>query len=154
MIIKELTYKDVFTYDEITRKFYFHISSADAVKLVIKYAGAGEADKDFSLETVLKEIIAAGDTNQSLNVIEELIRASVGYRTADGLFAKSKEYADAFIASEAYGELMGKILTDEKFAEKFFSGMVGVQENQNGQKQQLKSVAHKSQKNRHKNNRG
>lgn len=144
MIIQKLKDTDVLTGEEVTRKYYFHLSKADAIKILVKYTGR-DASKDADLEKALKEIITSGDNEKAMNVIEYIIKQSIGYRTSDGRFAKSVEYADAFIASEAYGELFVKVLTDANFTEHFFGGLVNTvkrpqQKPQGNKKKKLHSL--------------
>lgn len=118
MIKREITYMDLFTEEEMTKTFYFHLNKADLIRIIGR-------DKQGDWEKYVKDIVATGDADVIMNFLEDIIRDSVGERTPDGMFIKNRNIADAFIASDAYGELFAGIIMNEGEAENFFKGIIG-----------------------------
>ena len=118
MIRKEITHEDVFTGQTVTTSRYFHLNKADMLRIL---SSAGTDDWD----EYVQDLVSRGNTDDVMNFLEKVIRLAIGERTADGKFVKNTTISDNFIASEAYGELFVKIITDEPYAKAFFSGIVG-----------------------------
>lgn len=143
MISKSITFNDVFTGEEITRTFYFHINKAEALRIVGR-------DRDGDWEKYVKIIVESGDIDRILDFMELIIRNSIGTRTPDGLFVKNRDIADSFIASEAYGELFQDIINNPEEGQNFFAGMTANKTKQPGLQAVVNGNRH-HHKNKHKN---
>ena len=117
MIKRTLTFEDPFTEESVTQDYYFHLSKADIIRIMGR-------DREGDWEKYVQNVVESGDSDTIFNFIEDIIKQSVGKRTPDGLFVKPRDYAEAFVASEAYGELVVKLIQNEKMAEEFFRGIV------------------------------
>ena len=61
------------------------------------------------------------------DLIDDLIKASYGKRTevdGEAHFVKNPETTKIFMESEAYDSLLGKLMSDDQFATRFFTGLV------------------------------
>lgn len=132
MIKRTLTFEDPFTEESVTQDYYFHLSKADIIRIMGR-------DREGDWEKYVQNVVESGDSDTIFNFIEDIIKQSVGKRTPDGLFVKPRDYAEAFVASEAYGELVVELIQNEKMAEEFFRGVVGKKGFE--QKKHLASVA-------------
>ena len=131
MIKRTLTFEDPFTEESVTQDYYFHLSKADIIRIMGR-------DREGDWEKYVQNVVESGDSDTIFNFIEDIIKQSVGKRTPDGLFIKPRDYAEAFVASEAYGELVIELIQNEKMAKEFFRGVVGKKSFE--QKKQLESV--------------
>ena len=131
MIKRTLTFEDPFTEESVTQDYYFHLSKADIIRIMGR-------DREGDWEKYVQNVVESGDSDTIFNFIEDIIKQSVGKRTPDGLFVKPRDYAEAFVASEAYGELVVELIQNEKMAKEFFRGVVGKKSFE--QKKQLESV--------------
>lgn len=118
MIEQTITFRDVVTDKEVTKKFAFHLTKAEIVRLIGK-------DKDGDWEAYVDRLKQSEDLDTILNFLEDAVRLAVGYRTPEGKFLKTKEFASEFLASEAWGELFEKMLLEDGFMEKFAKGLSG-----------------------------
>lgn len=117
MIKKEIKYFDAFAEEEVTKPFYFHLHKADIMRIIGR-------DREGDWEKYVQKIMDSNDNDKVMNFIEDIIRDSVGQRTEFG-FTKNRTYADAFIGSDAYGELFMELIQEEGAAERFFRGVIG-----------------------------
>lgn len=138
MIVKEITYVEPLSGEELTEKFYFHINSAEALRIMGR-----SGNKDW--ESYVKEIAESGDADRIMDFIEQFIYIAVGYKNVDGRFTKTKDFRDEFMASEAYGKLFVDFIQDEQFARKFFAQLIeeGRSNKDKAQNSQLATVANK-----------
>lgn len=117
MIKQHIKFYDVIEEKEVEKDFYFHLNKAEIIRILSR---AGEVD----WETYVRNILDSNDPDKILNLFESIIHDAVGQRTPEGLFVKTKDFRDAFIASEAYGELFVKFLSEEEFAQKFWQSII------------------------------
>lgn len=116
MFKKTITYND-FNGIERTEDFYFHLTKAELIKLEFSESGG--------LTHIIEEITKEEDTEALLNIFDKIIRMSYGKRSLDGKhFEKKPEYADSFLASEAYSELFMEFMQDADKASEFINGIV------------------------------
>ena len=114
MIVKTVKYKG-FDGEDIEEKIYLHLTKAEFLKLDLKYSDYG------GLINYLRKLLTdvkAGDTFMKplVTVLETLILAAYGQKTDDGRFIKKKygsTVADEFETSEAYSQLLIRLLSDE-----------------------------------------
>lgn len=135
MIKQTIKYLDIMTNEQVEGDFYFHLNKAEVLRIM---ARSGEQD----WEKYVRSILDSGDSDRILNLFESIIHDAVGQRTPDGLFVKSADFRDAFIASEAYGELFLKFITEPDFAQSFWSSIVAEGKPANAKtNQQMKALA-------------
>ena len=116
MFKKTITYND-FNGVERTEDFYFHLTKAELIKLEFSESGG--------LTHIIEEITKEEDTEALLNIFDKIIRMGYGKRSLDGKhFEKKPEYADSFLASEAYSELFMEFMQDADKASEFINGIV------------------------------
>jgi hypothetical protein len=116
MFKKTITYND-FNGVERTEDFYFHLTKAELIKLEFSESGG--------LTHIIEEITKEEDTEALLNIFDKIIRMSYGKRSLDGKhFEKKPEYADSFLASEAYSKLFMEFMQDANKASEFINGIV------------------------------
>lgn len=145
MIKQHIKFFDIIEEKEVEKDFYFHLNKAEIIRILSR---AGEAD----WETYVRNILESNDPDKILNLFESIIHDAVGQRTPEGLFVKTKDFRDAFIASEAYGELFIKFLSEEDFAQKFWQSIIAEGKTSNNLKSLPTSNGNRSQ--RRNNNRG
>ena len=67
MIVKEITYVEPLSGEELTEKFYFHINSAEALRIMGR-----SGNKDW--ETYVKDVAASGTLSSNLFLLPLGIR--------------------------------------------------------------------------------
>ena len=114
MIKETITYNG---YDgvEYTEDFYFNLTAAEILKLESSVKGG--------LSEGLKKMIAEEDASGVIATIEELVQRSFGKRVGKG-FIKKTEDLEEFMSTEAYSNLLMKLLSDENAASKFIKGTI------------------------------
>ena len=145
MIKQHIKFYDVIEDKEVEKDFYFHLNKAEIIRILSR---TGEVD----WETYVRNILESNDPDKILNLFESIIHDAVGQRTTEGLFVKTKDFRDAFIASEAYDELFVKFLTEEEFAQKFWQSIIAEGKSTNNMKAIPASKGNRTQ--RRNNNRG
>jgi hypothetical protein len=116
MYKKTITYVD-FNGVEREEDFYFHLTEAEQLKL--------EFSENGGLSNILDSIIESDDIGRIMELFERLIRLSYGRRTDDGKnFIKKADYADEFIASEAWSNLFMEFLNEPDTASEFVNSIV------------------------------
>ncbi len=109
-VIKYTDYNDI----EHTDTFYFNLNRAELLKMMV-------TDSDATLDQVFEYFKQTRNSKKLLNMIEDLIKASYGIKSADGKsFIKRPEHLEAFVQSEAYSELLTELLNDADKAADFF----------------------------------
>lgn len=97
--------------------FYFHLTKAESLKMEFSEKGG--------LSAVIDEISREEDVEHLFRLFERVIRMSYGKRSVDGRsFIKKPEYADEFLASEAYSNLFLEFMEDSSKAAEFVSGII------------------------------
>lgn len=115
MIKKSITYTD-FNGSEVTEDFYFHMTDAEILKL--------ECSEKGGLTTIINNISHETDPKIIFNIFERVIRMAYGRRSLDGSsFLKKPEYADAFLASEAYSQMFMEFMQNPDSFADFFKGL-------------------------------
>ena len=99
-----ITFKDL-DGNPLTEDFYFHINKAELAKMQIsKKGGVGE---------VFKQLTDANDSDQVLEVFDEVILMSYGIRLDDNVtFDKENQVGQKFIQTDAYSELFLELFAD------------------------------------------
>jgi hypothetical protein len=106
--------------EQVTEDFYFHLTKAEIIETFM----AGDAN---DMESRLKRIIETNDSRAIMAEFKKIIGITVGYRTANGKFVKTPEYAQEFLSSEAYSELFLELMSETGKAVEFINGLVPAQ---------------------------
>src|SRR4026207_333618 len=113
---KTITYKNL-DGDEVTRDFYFNMTKMELAEM--------EVLKEGGLREHLERIIKEQDRRQILMAFKDLIAATVGRRSEDGIrFEKSEKITNEFMQTDAYSELILSFFTDPKAAVPCISGVM------------------------------
>lgn len=113
MYAKTIKYTD---YNDVPREetFYFNLNRAELLKMMV-------TESDATLDQVFEYFKQTRNSKKLLAMIEDLIKASFGIKSADGKsFIKTPEYLNMFVQSEAYSELLTELLGDADKAADFF----------------------------------
>lgn len=115
MIKKEITYED-FDGSKKTETFYFNLTKAELMKFEVSEPGG--------MRKRMQAIGESQDPVEVLNILERIIHISIGERKPDGKFIKSEDFADSFIASDAYSELFLNLMSNVDNAAEFVTGLL------------------------------
>ena len=116
MIKETISYEDI-DGNSKTMDAYFHLTMREMRQLLKE--GIQE-----QLEAVTSGKASPEDT---FDLIDMLIKASYGKRIEDNgeaRFVKNPEAAKIFMESDAYDSLLSKLMSDDTFAMRFFTGLV------------------------------
>lgn len=116
MIKETISYEDI-DGNSKTMDAYFHLTMREMRQLLKE----GIQEK---LEAVTSGKASPEDT---FDLIDMLIKASYGKRIEDNgeaRFVKNPETTEIFMESDAYDRLLSKLMSDDKFATRFFTGLV------------------------------
>jgi len=117
MLKKTITYKDLFTDEEITEDFFFHLSKAELVELELSHQDG--------LSEALKRIIDAEDGKGIVAEFKNIILLAYGKRSEDGKrFVKNANVREEFESSEAYSALFMELVTNTESAIEFINGII------------------------------
>ena len=118
MLTKNIKYTD---YNGVEREepFLFNLSKAELMEMQL----------GTSLDTMIKNIIAAQDTPSIVKIFKELVLKAYGEKSADGKrFIKvddnGRPLSIAFSQTEAYSNLFMELATDSVAAANFIKGIV------------------------------
>lgn len=114
MIKKTINYMNDFTGNNEKGEFYFNLSKAEIIKLAAD-------NKD--LEEKIKNITETEDVSELLKMFEDIVGLSYGVRK-DNKFIKDAEETKAFLASDAYSELLLSLMKDSTAAAEFVKGIL------------------------------
>ena len=114
-------YKETITYtnfngEDVTEDFYFHMTDAELLKL--------ECSEKGGLTSIIENISKETNPMILFDIFERVIRLCYGKRSLDGSsFSKKPEYADEFLASEAYSQMFMNFMQDPSSYADFFNGL-------------------------------
>lgn len=116
MIKETISYEDI-DGNSKTMDAYFHLSMREMRQLLKD----GIQDK--------LDVVTSGkaSTDTMFDLIDILIKTSFGKRVesnGEAHFVKDPELTEAFMNSDAYDSLLGKLMSDDTFATRFFTGLV------------------------------
>lgn len=116
MIKETISYEDI-DGNSKTMDAYFHLTMREMRQLLKD----GIQDK--------LDAVTSGKASPDVmfDLIDDLIKASYGKRIEDNgeaHFVKNPEATKIFMESEAYDSLLGKLMSDDTFATRFFTGLV------------------------------
>lgn len=102
---------------ERNEQFYFNLSKAELIEM--------ELSTQAGVEEMIRMLIATKDNAKIVHTFKDLILKSYGIKSEDGTrFIKSQELRDGFEQSEAYSELLVKLLSDTEFQSAFINGII------------------------------
>ena len=116
MIKETISYEDI-DGNSKTMDAYFHLTMREMRQLLKD----GIQDK---LDAVTS---GKASTDDTFDLIDDLIKTSYGKRIEDNgeaHFVKNPELTEIFMQSDAYDSLLGKLMSDDTFATRFFTGLV------------------------------
>ena len=116
MIKETISYEDI-DGNSKTMDAYFHLSMREMRQLL----------KDGIQEKLDAVTSGKASTDEMFDLIDILIKTSFGKRiesNGEARFVKDPELTEEFMNSDAYDSLLGKLMSDDKFATRFFSGLV------------------------------
>lgn len=116
MIKETISYEDI-DGNSKTMDAYFHLTMREMRQLL----------KDGIQEKLEAVTSGKASTDDTFDLIDDLIKASYGKRIEDNgeaHFVKNQEATKIFMESEAYDSLLTKLMSDDKFATRFFTGLV------------------------------
>lgn len=117
MIAKTIKYVD-YNDNPVEKTFYFHLNKAELTKL--NFTAENKTISDIVME-IGNDITGA---RRVLELIEEVVRASVGEKSADGSrFMKNDDIRSELFDTEAYSELFTELLEADAAA-KFITGIM------------------------------
>lgn len=128
MLKKTITYKNLFSDEEVTEDFYFHLSKADLIEMEVEnhtatYTSPKTGEKFTGMRAHLQKIMDSEDGPSVMREFKTLMRRSYVKRVGDRP-VKSIEAWEEFASSEAYSELIFELLTVPEATAAFFAGMV------------------------------
>lgn len=116
MIKETISYEDI-DGNSKTMDAYFNLSMREMRQLL----------KDGIQEKLDAVTSGKASTDTMFDLIDVLIKTSFGKRVesnGEARFVKDPELTEAFMNSDAYDSLLGKMMSDDQFATRFFSGLV------------------------------
>lgn len=116
MIKETISYEDI-DGNSKTMDAYFHLTMREMRQLLKD--GIGE-----KLDAVTSR---KASPDEMFDLIDILIKKSFGKRiesNGEARFVKDPELTEEFMNSDAYDSLLGKLMSDDKFATRFFTGLV------------------------------
>lgn len=100
--------------------FYFNLTRAEALKIVVGKSGG--------FERWIQQIIDAQDGEQLYDAFEKIILTAYGEKSLNGReFIKSQEVIDRFKSTQAYSDLIMRLLNDSTFAAEFLNSIAADQ---------------------------
>lgn len=124
MIKKTITFIDSMDGQTKTEDFYFNLTKAELTELEFSIPGGFDSIRK-QIESQLSEGRAV--MGALLEAYKRIIEKAVGYKSLDGKrFLKNSEYTEAFMASDAYSELIVELLNfeDENSIGEFFDKVI------------------------------
>ena len=115
MIKYTVSYED-FNGKKIDEDLYFHLRKMDVVDL--------ELTEGISVSDRIQKIINAKSGLDAKELLKGFVLSAYGVRTEDGKFLKSDKIREDFEASEAYSELMWRLLTNPTEMADFFNNLI------------------------------
>lgn len=116
MLKKEIKYIDLFSNEEVTETFYFHLTEAELVELELSHRGG--------LVAAMDRIMAAKDAEKLILEFKQLVLLAYGERSQEGKFIKSQALRDEFASTPAYSKFFMELVTNTDSAIEFINGIV------------------------------
>ena len=121
MITKVLKYED-FDGQPVEEKVYFHLSKSELIEMVMAEEGKTEG----GLVGKLTAMVESGNGALIMSTFKEIIAKSYGERVdgSGSKFFKSAQKTEDFMGSLAFDALFTELMTSDKAAAEFVSGLV------------------------------
>lgn len=114
MFVHTIKYTDYYG-NEREEEFRFNLSKSELMRMEMSEYGG--------MENLLQRIVKEQDTKQIYMMFEKIITGAYGKISPDGVsFDKNEEDLKRFMQSEAYSELIMKMIEDPDFANEFIKG--------------------------------
>lgn len=111
MLKQTISYRNMFDKNEVTNDFYFNLTEFEVVEI--------------NLMEDLKSVGQSADPRRVIPTFKRIVHAAVGQRIGEQ-FVKSEQFADAFLASNAYSQLFKTILGGENSEDKMTAFVQGI----------------------------
>ncbi len=111
MLKQTISYTNMFDTNTETNDFYFNLTEFEVVEI--------------NLMEDLASVGKSKDPRRVIPTFKRIVRAAVGQRIGEQ-FIKTEEFANAFIASNAYSQLFKTILGGENSEEKMTAFVQGI----------------------------
>lgn len=115
MIKYTVSYED-FNGKKIDEDLYFHLRKMDIVDL--------EVTEGISVSERVEKITGADSALDVKELLKGFVLSAYGVRTEDGKFLKSNKIREDFESSEAYSEIMWRLLTHPTDMADFFNNLI------------------------------
>ncbi len=116
MLVKRINYTD-YNGNQRSEDFYFNLNKGEIFNLQFGTEGG--------LDNAIQKIIQTEDTPKIVKIFQDIILNAYGVKSDDGRrFIKSEELSTEFKQTEAYSELLMELVSDEKKAAEFISGLM------------------------------
>ena len=107
--------------------FYFNLSRAELIAM--------DYSVDGGLKEMIEKIVKEKDTVKIYKMFTDIIYKAYGEKSPDGKrFVKSTAISDSFIQTEAYSELIMKMISEPDYAAKFIEGVISINPNSDSPK--------------------
>lgn len=148
MLKQEIKFTDLDGNEQV-ETVYFNMTKSELSKMELREATIkGEEVTGGFRERILK-VTEGGNGGEIIDMIETVIRESVGTRSEDGKkFYKTEQAAADFMASMAYDELFMQLVTDADKASQFMNAIVpkDISDSMTVEAQKAKTAYNASQK--------
>jgi hypothetical protein len=126
---RDITYKNLFTNEEVTETHYFHLKESDLLEMQMENLNqpkvtdpaTGEALEGY--RAMLQTVMNDRDGTAILAVVKDIIRRTYGVRH-DNDFLQSPEIFAKFAATQAYSKLYFTLCTDAELQAAFMNGVM------------------------------
>lgn len=110
MLKKSITYVNSDTGKQETKDYYFNLTKVELAELEYSIPGGFDSIRDEITNQLNEGRIIIGAL---LDAYKMIVAKAVGFRTPEGKFSKSKDFREAFLASDAYSELILELMNVE-----------------------------------------
>lgn len=116
MLKKNIPYED-YNGEMRSEDFYFNLTKFEISRMEITTPGG--------VAHLIEKMTQTRDYKGLMTYVEDLVKMSYGVKSDDGkTFVKSEELTNAFLATEAYSELMMELLSGEDKLAAFIEGIL------------------------------
>lgn len=116
MIKETIEYTD-FNGNVLVEDFYFNMTKDELIQLGAKTGN--------SLEQRINDLIVSENMAEIYDIFRTIVLDAYGEKSDDGRrFVKSKELSEEFAQTNAFSELIFKMINDPEYATKFMEGLM------------------------------
>jgi len=131
MLTKKVTYTN-YNNEEVTDTLYFNLTEAELMEMQFTTEGG--------FKERIESVVETKDTKRIYETFKGIVLAAYGEKSPDGRFldkGEDQSLAKRFTHTEAYNKLMMEIMTDEKAASAFFTGIMPKEMREKALKEEL-----------------